>query len=117
MKFSVVEMGQRFSFNGESFTKSGPLVGNNEQTGEKKFFRRADNVQPIFESVSPVHDEQMNMCADIDTVMQSFERFYSSCIDALDENLSVELADEKNALFTAMEQAKEQFMADCKISV
>lgn len=111
MKFSLIEPGQHFSFNGEEYIKSSPLVANHHQTGEQKFFRRADNVQPAFDSTSPAADSQISTSPDKDVVLQAFEKFYSSCVNALDENLSVELADEKNALFSVLEHAREKFLA------
>lgn len=114
MKFSVVEMGQRFNFKGAVYVKSGPLVANHETTGETKFFRRADNVQPV--GAETVVEKQPTTTLSVDDVMQYFEQFYSECIEALDENLSSDLADEKNALFGALESAKGRFLKKCSES-
>ena len=116
MKFAVVETGQRFNFKGEHYVKSSPLVANHVKTGQQKLFKRADNVEVLFDvAANNDHPESVDgNTLDVEKVMQSFEQFYSRCINALDDNLSIDLADEKNALFTAMEQAKHEFVNNCK---
>jgi len=111
MKFAVVEIGQRFKFKDEFYIKSSPLVANNEESGQQKLFRRADNVEPDNKAIP---QEPVSKSTDRDAVMNSFERFYLRCIDSLDEHLSGDLADEKNALFTALEEAKQGFVEDFK---
>jgi len=111
MKFAVIEIGQRFNFQGEYYVKSSPLVANNEKTGQQKLFRRADNIEPDFKAIS---QEVTNKMTDNDVVMKNFEQFYTRCIESLDEHLSSDQVDEKNGLFGAWEEAKQAFIEDCK---
>lgn len=116
MKFSVIEMGQRFKYKGEPYTKNSPLVANNEESGKQKLFRRADNVEPLFDmgtKTKGVTSDNSNALI-VSKLMQSFDVFYVSCVAALDEHLCKDLANEKQALFAAMEQAKDEFVNKCK---
>lgn len=115
MKFSGVEAGQRFKYKGASYVKSSPLVANHEESGQQKFFRRADNVEVNFEQEKnePKTKGDSN-AVPVNEVMKHFDLFYSYCIDAVGENLSSDLVDKKNTLITLMEKAKFEFINNLK---
>jgi hypothetical protein len=53
MKFSQLEIGQRFFYQGEAYIKDGPLSASGVNSGHKRGMRRADPVQPADAGVLP----------------------------------------------------------------
>ncbi len=52
MKFYLVPIGEQFSFQGQVYTKSGPLTASAERGGKNKMIPRSANVE-LFNSAEP----------------------------------------------------------------
>ncbi|MDJ0806881.1 MAG: hypothetical protein QNJ78_08610 [Gammaproteobacteria bacterium] len=47
MKFPHLPIGQRFSFKGKTYTKTGPLTASEEETGKRQLMRKSAEVTPL----------------------------------------------------------------------
>lgn len=47
MKFPHLPMGQRFSFKGKTYTKTGPLTASEEETGKSRLIMNSAEVMPL----------------------------------------------------------------------
>ena len=69
MRFTQLKTGQRFSFEGKRYAKTGPLTASEEESGENRMIRRSAEVTPLGGaevSVEPVirnytHDDVMDL--------------------------------------------------------
>ena len=104
MKFFQIQSGQRFYFKGESYTKTGPLTGSHDTSGENKSFRRADAVQTEFsepdKGVGPNHQ---------DGLMQEFEIFYSDLIADLIPQLEKLSSADRRSIVKTLDTHRKKF--------
>jgi len=47
MRFPKLAIGQRFSFNGRTYSKTGPLTATDEATGKSQLIRKSAEVSPL----------------------------------------------------------------------
>ena len=47
MKFPQLPIGQRFSFQGKAYTKTGPMTASEEATGKRQLIRKSAAVTPL----------------------------------------------------------------------
>ena len=88
MKFSQVSIGQRFTYQGEAYSKSSPVLATNESSGEKKFFKRADLVELPEQATASEYVSSKPV--ELQFVQQAFDKFHQSVRDSLAENLDAE---------------------------
>ena len=105
MKFHDLPMGQQFTFQGEVYVKTGPLVASHGTSGAKKFMARSAVVQVAGEAVpaAPVKDERLVRA---DGVAAAFEDFYGDCL-RLVEGLP---EDERAAASDDLAAGRERFL-------
>jgi hypothetical protein len=85
MKFHLLPVGEKFSYQGEVYVKAGPLTASAEQTGTNRLIPRSANVQPVNnqESATPkvVEDHQVQTAR----VLREFDVFHQHCLQCLKE--------------------------------
>lgn len=47
MRFPHLPIGQRFSFKGKTYTKTGPLTASEEETGKSQLIMKSAEVMPL----------------------------------------------------------------------
>lgn len=53
MRFPQLPVGQRFGYQGKTFTKTGPLTASEEGTGKSQLIKKSAEVTPLELQVSP----------------------------------------------------------------
>ncbi len=106
MKFQFLPKGARFEYQGEIYTKTGPMTAAAAQGGQRVIPRFA-----VLKPLDGVETEPSRPARTLDeaVVMTAFERFYGICANLLFENESdVQRARDLRAL---LEAARERFTA------
>ncbi len=101
MKFPQLKIGERFIFQGEAYTKNGPLTAIHAESGKQKMFNRSVTVE-----LAGAGDAAPSPKKSIDSVAALYELVTES-IDALEADPSPEnFARIRQALREAAEGAK-----------
>ncbi|MEN8166606.1 MAG: polysulfide reductase chain A [Pseudomonadota bacterium] len=58
MRFPHLPIGQRFSFKGRTYTKTGPLTASEEESGRSRLIVKSAEVTPLELSGQPVSDKR-----------------------------------------------------------
>lgn len=104
MKFQLLPMGARFEYEGQVYTKTGPMTASSAQGGQRMIPRFAV-LKPLDGVVTAVPSPSRSL--DEATVMAAFEQFYGTCANLLfgDES-DVQRARDLRAM---LEAARERF--------
>ncbi len=115
MKFSQVKIGDQFSYQGEDYTKSGPLTATLESDGRSKLVPRSANVKLLN------NDTQQQLLAEdyslsASRVMDTINRYHARNLDyisSLKTEIPAELlADIQIQLNNHYEQCLQEIKAD-----
>ncbi|MCG6968456.1 MAG: hypothetical protein LJE85_01705 [Gammaproteobacteria bacterium] len=110
MKFGELKVGALFTFEGQTYLKTSPMIGRNETTGEQKFLRRsmAVTLSEISKETKPVVNKRGLTRSEVNS---AFEEFYAHCEQCLDQLASV--AEEQTLRHTReqLAQARQRFLA------
>ncbi len=111
-KFSLLAIGDTFEYQGERYTKSGPLTASRLDTGNQRMIPRSAMVAPL--SGTPalsaeVQDKQLPA----EQVLEAFAHYHKGCQEwlGMTEKVDAELA---ATIREAMEKARQQFLAELK---
>lgn len=84
MKFYELKLNQSFSYRGETFVKTGPLLGTSIESGKKVFIPRHTEILADEGGLdSPVIEK--NRLLDAGSVYQAVQTFYQECLNTLDQ--------------------------------
>ena len=64
MKFPHLPIGQRFSFKGKTYTKTGPLTASEENTGKNRLIMKSAEVMPLEITERPAETRQKQFSPD-----------------------------------------------------
>jgi hypothetical protein len=86
MRFPHVAIGQRFTYQGKAYTKTGPLTASEEGSGNQRMIPRAAEVTPLDAAGEPVREvKQRYTRAELETLIG---RFKSDLVTQLGEMAS-----------------------------
>ena len=101
MKLTQLPLGARFEYDGEIFTKTGPMTAASEKHGQRMIPRYAV-LKPVDGFTPPAGPETARML-DEGTVLAAFERFFGTALRLSDDFSKAEL-----------EAARQKFLATLK---
>ena len=111
-KFSLLAIGDTFEFQGERYTKSGPLTASRLENGSQRMIPRSAVVAPLSGAASPAAPIEAKQLP-ADQVLEAFEHYHKGCLEwlAMTEKVDAALA---ASIREAMETAKERFLEELK---
>jgi hypothetical protein len=84
MKFSQIEVGQRFQYQDKLFVKTGPVAATELGTGKARVIPRYAVLIPADLSKRQAHPgDQVAKLISSDAVVDMFDRFYAECLEIL----------------------------------
>ncbi len=109
-KFSLVPIGETFEYQGEQYTKSGPLTASRLKKGSQRMIPRSAVVAPLSGSTSPP-PEATEKALPADQVIEAFEHYHNGCLEWLGMTKEVDKALAAN-IREAMKKARERFLTE-----
>jgi len=110
MKFHQVQIGQRFLYKDQAYQKESPVLARQEDSGEQKFLRRADAVQPLAETESPATGSGIRKNIEVKKVSRMFDGFYQQCVSVIEAELAELPATQKEKILAQLQQAGQDFV-------
>lgn len=112
-KFTLVAPGECFEFQGEQYSKSGPLTAINLATNRQRMIPRSAVVKPLnsnnaTEPATQTESVQLDSAA----TLAAFERYHTGCLEwfgLAEKELSEETA---TKIRLALQQAHDRFITD-----
>jgi len=108
-KFALLAIGDSFEYQGEQFSKTGPLTAS-RANGTQRMIPRSAVVTPLAERSAPVVKVEAKELP-AEQVLEAFEHYHKGCKEWLamtkevDEGLAATISE-------AMEKAREKFLAE-----
>lgn len=109
-KFSLLAIGDAFEYQGEQYTKSGPLTASRLDNGSQRMIPRSAVVAPLSATISTVSEVKAKQLP-AEEVLEAFEQYHKGCkewlamTEKVDEALAARIGE-------AMETARERFLAE-----
>lgn len=100
MKFVQVTDGQQFEYEGESYTKKGPMMAVNSK-GNSKLLARSAVVKPLTGTTPDTTAPKKNPQLDMAQVTTALDIFYTICLDLLNDTDHVDKNEARNKLALA----------------
>lgn len=109
-KFSLLAIGDTFEYQGEHYTKSGPLTASRLSNGSQRMIPRSVIVSPLTGAPAPSTEVQGKMLPAAQ-VLEAFAHYHKGCQEwlGMTEKVDAELA---ATIREAMEKARERFLAE-----
>ncbi len=104
MKFSQLNIGEQFSYQGSDYTKSGPLQAVEKESGKEKMFMRAANVQPPHAEAETVHDQKT---VNVRNLGEMISAYHQRCMQYLDGEANKQKRLHFEKMFNEIKQALE----------
>lgn len=86
MKFQHLKIGQQFSYQGETYVKSTPLVASHAETGQQKLIPRYAEIQLLEDAPSP-EPQPSSRSLSSSQVRAAFDQFHELCLTAIEDIL------------------------------
>jgi predicted dinucleotide-binding enzyme len=111
-KFTLLAIGDAFEFQGEQYTKTGPLTASRLENGSQRMIPRSAVVAPLSGAQSPATEIEAKQLP-AEQVLEAFEHYHKGCVEwlAMTEKVDAALA---ASIREAMETARERFLAELK---
>ncbi len=109
MKFHQVQIGQRFLYRDHVYEKVSPVIARLEESGEQKFLRRADAVQPLATESLPSTETSLRKNIEIKKVSSLFDGFYNQCVASIEAELAALPGAHKEKVLAQLQKAAQQF--------
>jgi hypothetical protein len=108
-KFSLLPIGEAFEYQGERYTKSGPLTASRSD-GSSRMIPRSAVVSPLSGSAPPAPAMTAKQLP-VPQVLEAFEHYHKGCLEwlAMTEQVDAALA---ATIREAMDAARERFLAE-----
>lgn len=87
MKFQHLKIGQQFSYQGESYVKTTPLVASHAESGQQKLIPRYAEIQLLHNGPAPA-PQASPQSLNTTQVRTAFDQFHQLCLTALQDYLS-----------------------------
>ncbi len=109
-KFSLLAVGDTFEYQGEHYTKSGPLTATRLENGSQRMLPRSAVVSRLSGATSPT-PEVKGKSLPAEQVYKAFEHYHKGCREwlQLTEEVDASLA---GKIREAMELARQRFLAE-----
>lgn len=112
MKFHLVPIGEKFTFKGEVYTKSGPIAASPEASGASRMIARSANVS-LCNIIEPIEDtvvsKKLVPLNEVVNVINNYNAQYSEHIEHLDNNFSESSLDNfKRQIETLSDEVQEK---------
>ena len=85
MKFQLLQIGQRFEFEGKVYVKTGPVAASEEATGKQRMIPRYA-VLKVFDATAAEAPKARRSALEKDDVVLLFDAFYRECVDIASSN-------------------------------
>lgn len=116
-KFTLLPVGECFEYQGEQYSKTGPLIATNLKDNHRRMIPRSAMVMPLTDTaVPPPPDTSKSTTLDAASTLAAFEHYHCGCLDWLrlaEKEMSSETTEQ---IRTAMEQARQRFIQDLGLS-
>lgn len=108
MKFYQLNIGERFSYQGETYIKASPVLASNEATGEQCFMRRADSVQSVAteEIQKPAYDKKA--MTDARQLLTRIDTFVETSVSAIQHSVNDLTTQQKQAIAEVLRRQGEE---------
>ncbi len=83
MKFYLVPIGEQFSFQGQAYTKSGPLTASAEMDGKSKMIPRSANVKLLNSAEPTLQEVAKEKPVAINDIMNAVNAYHLECLEYL----------------------------------
>jgi hypothetical protein len=110
MKFGELKIGALFTYQGQTYIKSSPMIGRSETTGEQKFLRRSVEVQ-LSQSDTNVQPQVKKRTLTRADAVNAFEEFCRHCEQCLDTLASQAEESTVRSARESLTQAKQRYLA------
>lgn len=99
MKFNDLAIGDRFLFEGMTYTKTSPILAMSQE-GKPRMIRKSAMLSPVDGQVTTSPEVPENEMLDRKQTLRAFEAFYQTCNQLVGDNPELALARRKflNAL-------------------
>lgn len=116
-RFTLITIGDNFEFQGDRYSKTGPLTAINLSNNKQRMIPRSAMVKPVTAGAA-VEEERSEKALQLDgeRVREAFEHYHNGCIEWL-THAEKEMSDETAAQFRqALEGARRRLLEDLGIS-
>lgn len=116
-KFTLLPVGECFEYQGENYTKTGPLTASSLTGNRQRMIPRSalvKSLQQAEEARSPAQKEEINLRASL--VREAFEHYHNGCLEWLrlaEQELNDNTAEQ---IRTALVQAHQRFLEDLQLN-
>ncbi|HEY9148090.1 MAG TPA: hypothetical protein VIQ22_03680 [Gammaproteobacteria bacterium] len=111
-KFTLLPVGDCFEYQGEQYSKTGPLTACNLSTNRQRMIPRSALIKPLGAAEPAVPQTEVAATLDAAATLTAFEHYHNGCREWLrlaEQELSAETATQ---IRQAMETARERFLAE-----
>ena len=91
MKFYLLPIGEKFTYQGVQYTKSGPLTASSDENGQNKMIPRSANIQTdadVSSADSDVVESKMLSTSDVTNLVNAFYINAGECLETLKSETS-----------------------------
>lgn len=108
-KFTLLAIGEAFEYQGEQYTKTGPLTAS-RSNGSQRMIPRSAAVAPLSGSASTAAKIEAKQLS-VEQVLEAFEHYHKGCLEwlAMTEKADPALA---ATIREAMTEARERFLTE-----
>jgi hypothetical protein len=111
MRFSLLPIGDRFEFQNETYSKSGPLTAVNLKNNQQRMIPRSSLVTPLSATTATQPTTPTVKRLDAEAVSAAFTQYHQACLQLLSQDV------ENGAdLQETLEQMRQQFLTDCGLN-
>lgn len=104
MKFHQVSIGEQFVFQGDTFTKASPVLASNNVSGEQRFMRRADAVQPCGDVTLEKDAQDKEATVKMDRVLLLVDEYVEDVISRIKTDVDGLSSEHYNAISKLMKR-------------
>ncbi|MFK5914376.1 MAG: hypothetical protein QM484_08370 [Woeseiaceae bacterium] len=91
MKFKLLSIGQKFSFQDNVYVKTSPIIASNVETGHNKMIPAYATLTLLDQSVV---EEEITKKEELksEDVIKAFNAFYAQCVNLIEDKKALDLA-------------------------
>jgi hypothetical protein len=114
MKFQHLKIGQQFSYQGETYVKSTPLVASHTETGQQKLIPRYADIQVLENAPSP-EPQSPSLSLSSSQVRTAIDQYNELCLTAIQDILPQCDEDVLQAFHSRLSEAHKQILKQLKL--
>ncbi|MFO7594137.1 MAG: hypothetical protein R6X15_08860 [Pseudomonadota bacterium] len=116
-RFTLLPLGECFEYQGEQYSKTGPLTATKLKDNRRRMIPRSAMVMPLTDTAAPPPpDTSKSSTLDAAATLAAFEHYHNGCLEWLrlaEKELSRETAEQ---IRTALETAQRRFVQELGLS-